>query len=190
VRPRNVGLTLEQNFGFLYNMLILVGTEMIGYGLAGICRRWLVYPAEMLWPSTLADCTLLNTLHRERNYPVGRWTISRYRLFFVAMIVCFGYSFLPQFLGILEEIQIFNLIWPKSPIVNTLFGVKSGLALLPLTLSYQTVVMFLGFSNLNPELTFRVPSDCPSRRTFQYMDWNGILVPDRGRNHVCKEYLV
>lgn len=123
---------------------------MIGYGLAGICRRWLVYPAEMLWPSTLADCTLLNTLHRERNYPVGMWTISRYKLFFIAMIACFGYSFLPQFLGILEVVQIFNLIWPKSATVNTLFGVKQGLALLPFTLSYQTVVTFLGFSGFKP----------------------------------------
>jgi hypothetical protein len=127
---------------------------MIGYGLAGICRRWLVYPAEMLWPSTLADCTLLNTLHRERNYPVGMWTISRYKLFFIAMIACFGFAFLPQVLGIVEVVQIFNLIWPKSATVNTLFGVKQGLALLPFTLSYQTVVTFLGFSGFKPDLTF------------------------------------
>jgi len=147
--PRDCVLTLDQRFGFMYNALLLIGTEMIGYGLAGVCRRWLVYPAEMIWPSTLADCTLINTLHRDRNYPVGRWTISRYKLFFVAMVVCFGYSFLPQFLQILQQIEIFTLIWPKSLIVNTLFGMDRGLALLPLTLSYQTVITFLGFFQFN-----------------------------------------
>jgi len=131
---------------------MLVGTEMIGYGLAGICRRWLVYPAEMLWPSTLADCAFLNTLHRDKNYPVGSWTISRYKLFFVAMVASFGYAFLPQFLGFLGEVQIFTLIWPKSTIVNTLFGMKRGLALLPLTLSYQTAIAFLG----SPTLVFEL----------------------------------
>ena len=107
----------------------------------------------MLWPSTLADCTFLNTLHRDRNYPVGRWTISRYKLFFIAMLACFGYSFLPQFLKILRQIEIFTLIWPKSTIANVLFGMDRGLALLPLTLSYQTVISLLGSSTFKLELT-------------------------------------
>ena len=145
-----MALTLDQHFGIVYNALLLIGTEMIGYGFAGICRRWLVYPAEMIWPSTLATCTFLNTLHRDKNYPVGRWTISRYKLFFVAMVTCFGYSFIPQFLDILQETPILTLIWPKSLIVNTLFGMKRGLALLPITFSYQTVVCWLGSSKLNP----------------------------------------
>lgn len=38
------------------------------------------------------------------------------------------------------------MIWPKSKIVNTLFGVELGLNLLPLTLSYQTAVAFLGMA--------------------------------------------
>lgn len=34
---------------------------MLGYGLAGICRRWLVWPAAMIWPSDLVNCALMYT---------------------------------------------------------------------------------------------------------------------------------
>jgi hypothetical protein len=123
---------------------LLIGSQMIGYGIAGICRRWLVYPGDMIWPLQLQASNFLNTMHRDKNPPVGRWTISRYRLFFLAMIACFGYSFLPHFIPFLSTIDIFTMIWPKSKIVNLLFGRKLGLALLPMTLSWQTVIAWLG----------------------------------------------
>ena len=137
-------LRIGQNFGFMYNFLLLVSTEMIGYGLAGMCRRWLVYPSDMIWPGVLQSVTLLNTMHRDKNEPVGRWTISRYRLFFYSLLAMFAYSFIPQFLSFFQKMPILTMIWPKSKIVNTLFGVELGLNLLPLTLSYQTAVAFLG----------------------------------------------
>lgn len=107
------------------------------------------------------------------------------------MVVCFGYSFIPQFLDILQETQILTLIWPKSPIVNTLFGMKRGLALLPITFSYQTVVCWLGSSKLNPIADgVRSPTGCPSSRTFQHLGWNGVLVLDYRWYNVCQKFLV
>jgi OPT oligopeptide transporter protein len=117
---------------------------MIGYGFAGLCRRFLVYPADMIWPSVLQTSTFLNTMHRDRNPPAGRWTISRYRLFFVSMACMFAYCFLPTLVPFVSKMNILPMIWPESKIVNTLFGMKNGLCLLPLTLSYQTAIAFLG----------------------------------------------
>jgi hypothetical protein len=117
---------------------------MLGYGLAGLCRRWLVYPSDMIWPSVLQTTTFLNTMHRDKNEPVGRWTISRYRLFFLSMGGMFLYSFLPQLIPFLSKMDFITPIWPESKIVNTLFGENNGLALLTLTLSYQTIITFLG----------------------------------------------
>jgi hypothetical protein len=34
---------------------------MLGYGLVGVCRRWLVWPAAMIWPSNLVNCALVYT---------------------------------------------------------------------------------------------------------------------------------
>ncbi|KAJ3218186.1 hypothetical protein HDU67_006448 [Dinochytrium kinnereticum] len=57
-------------------------TQISGYGLAGLCRRYLVRPAAMLWPSNLSIVALLNSLHNiptkafededEDNRPVPR----------------------------------------------------------------------------------------------------------------------
>jgi hypothetical protein len=117
---------------------------MLGYGLAGICRRWLVYPTDMMWPSQLQTSAFLNTMHRDRNVPAGRWTISRYRLFFISMACMFAYDIVPHLVPFLAQPNILPMIWPSSKIVNTLFGVTNGLALFPFTFSYQTVITFLG----------------------------------------------
>ena len=172
----------------LYNFLLLNGTEMIGFGLAGICRRWLVYPSDMIWPRVLQSSTFLNTMHRDKNVAVGWWTISRYKIFFISMIACFGYSFLPQFIPFLDKMDILTMIWPKSKIVNTLFGVNHGLALLPLTLSWQTVVTWLGNTYLG-SVNVRKPAGGPSRSARKYSYRNDILVLDRRRDIVRKESL-
>lgn len=52
-----------QPFGF--DILLVFTTQMIGFGAAGLCRRFLVWPASMLWPQNLVFCTLLNTFHAE-----------------------------------------------------------------------------------------------------------------------------
>ena len=167
-----------------------MGTQMIGYGLAGVCRRWLVYPSDMIWPSVLQTSTFLNTMHRDRNIPVGRWTISRYKLFFVAFVGCFVYSFFPQFIDFFSHMDILTLIWPTSKIVNLLFGMHRGLALLPLTLSWQTVVAFLGPHFLYRSLTLsRGPSNCSSRSTRKYSGRDGFLVLDCGRDSLRQEPL-
>ena len=37
----------HQNFGWGFNILLCISTQMIGYGLAGIFRKVLVWPGEM-----------------------------------------------------------------------------------------------------------------------------------------------
>jgi len=117
---------------------------MIGYGLAGLCRRWLVYPPDLIWPSVLQTCNFLNTMHHDFNTPVGRWTVSRYKLFFIVAIGCFLYQVFPRFIPFVDSFPVLSMIWPQSKIVNTLFGPQKGLGLLCMTLSWQTVIAFLG----------------------------------------------
>lgn len=35
-----------------YQILIALSTNAIGYGLAGLCRHFLVYPAYCVWPKS------------------------------------------------------------------------------------------------------------------------------------------
>ena len=56
-------------------------TQFLGLGLAGLARRWIVYPAAMIWPSTLASTVLFKTLHeRQEDSPANGWTITRMKL--------------------------------------------------------------------------------------------------------------
>lgn len=48
---------------FSYQIVIALGTNFIGYGIAGICRRFLVYPSYCVWPTSLVTMALNNSFH-------------------------------------------------------------------------------------------------------------------------------
>ncbi|KAF9110362.1 hypothetical protein BGX27_006457 [Mortierella sp. AM989] len=86
----------KEDFGFLANLMLVFSTQMLGYGMAGILRRYLVYPAAMVWPANLVQVALFNTLHEDEDLAPGQW--SRYKFFLVAAIGMFFYAWIPGFL--------------------------------------------------------------------------------------------
>lgn len=50
----------KQDFGLAFQLLLVISTQSIGYGIAGIMRKFLVYPAAMIWPGNLVSVTLMN----------------------------------------------------------------------------------------------------------------------------------
>lgn len=74
-------------------MTLILATQLTGFGLAGLCRRLLVYPASMVWPQNLVACTLLNTLHAEEDASSGG--VTRYRFFMWVVTGAFAFFFLP-----------------------------------------------------------------------------------------------
>jgi OPT family oligopeptide transporter len=82
---------IKLDFG--YSICLVLATQLTGFGLAGLCRRFLVWPASMVWPQNLVTCTLLNTLHAEEDE--GQGGITRYRYFSYVMIGAFFWYFLP-----------------------------------------------------------------------------------------------
>lgn len=79
--------------GFWFNTVLVLATQLTGFGLAGLCRRFLVLPASMVWPQNLVTCTLLNTLHAEEDE--GTDGISRFRFFIYVTSAAFFWFFLP-----------------------------------------------------------------------------------------------
>lgn len=60
--------------------------------------------------------------------------MSRYSFFLIAFCICFCYYWFPDF--IFPALGYFTFIcWaaPKNAVVNQIFGMKSGLGLLPIT---------------------------------------------------------
>jgi hypothetical protein len=69
---------VDTTFGF--DILLLLATQVIGFSFAGLCRRFLVWPAMLIWPQTLVTCTLLNTFHADDD-DGSDGSLTRYRYF-------------------------------------------------------------------------------------------------------------
>ncbi|KAJ7736920.1 OPT oligopeptide transporter protein-domain-containing protein [Mycena metata] len=123
---------------YWFALVLVLATQLTGFGLAGICRRFLVWPASMVWPQNLVACTLLNTLHAEDDEGTGGMT--RYRYFVLVTMGSFFFFFLPGFL--FEALSVFSFVcWaaPNNVPVNQLFGVSSGLGMSVLTFDWTEV---------------------------------------------------
>jgi hypothetical protein len=71
----------HQDPGIIYQILLTLSTQILGYTFAGLTRQWLVRPSSMIWPGTLMSTAMFTTLHGEENKPANGWIISRWRFF-------------------------------------------------------------------------------------------------------------
>ncbi|KAF9905904.1 hypothetical protein BX616_000893 [Lobosporangium transversale] len=131
-----------QDFGFLANFLLILCTQMLGYGMAGVLRRYLVYPAAMIWPANLVQVALFNTLHKEEELAPGQW--SRFRFFLVATFAMFCYQWIPGFLfPVLSSIAWICWIKPDNLVLSQITG-AGGLGFGAISLDWNNIVAFLG----------------------------------------------
>ncbi|KAK4701800.1 hypothetical protein P7C70_g4425, partial [Phenoliferia sp. Uapishka_3] len=89
-----------------YQILMTLATQMLGFGVAGLARRFLVYPPAMIWPSNLATIALNRSFHEEENKPANGWRISRLRFFLYVFIAYSLYFVLPD--AIFGALSYFN----------------------------------------------------------------------------------
>jgi hypothetical protein len=83
---------LDMGWGF--QMLFTLSSQIIGIGLAGVFRRFVVWPAAIIWPANFSMTTLLHALHdKSKTDPAmaNGWRISRYRWFVYVAVGSFAY---------------------------------------------------------------------------------------------------
>ncbi|KAG0009899.1 hypothetical protein BGZ81_003093, partial [Podila clonocystis] len=132
----------NQDFGFLANFLLINCTQMLGFGMAGVLRRYLVYPAAMIWPATLVQVALMNTLHKEEDLQPGQW--SRFKFFCVAAAGMYCYAWIPGFIfPLIASIAWVCWIDPKNLVLSQVGG-AGGLGVGAISLDWNTIVSFLG----------------------------------------------
>lgn len=139
-----------QEVSIIYQLLLTISTQMLGYTFAGITRRFLVRPSGMIWPATLMSASMFSTLHKEDNKPANGWRISRWKFFLVVWLSAFLFYFLPGLL--FPALSYFNVLtWfaPDNVVVANLFGVVSGLGLFPMTFDWAQVT-YIGSPLLVP----------------------------------------
>ncbi|KAJ7632953.1 OPT oligopeptide transporter [Roridomyces roridus] len=146
------------DFGPGFAVLFILTTQFIGFGLAGLARRWIVYPGALIWPSTLTSTVLFRTLHEPQEHtPANGWTMTRYRFFFYVVMGSFVWYWFPDYIfQALSSFAFLTWIAPDNQKVNTIFGMQSGIGLIPISFDW-TVISFAGAPLTTP---FHVTANC------------------------------
>ncbi|KAK6464731.1 OPT oligopeptide transporter protein-domain-containing protein [Scheffersomyces coipomensis] len=119
---------------FGYETLLILSNNFLGFGLAGVMRKFAVYPVEAIWPTLLPTIALNKALMQpEKRENINGWTISKYYFFFISFAAMFIYFWIPNYL--FQAISYFNwMTWiaPDNFNLAMITGSISGLGLNPI----------------------------------------------------------
>ncbi|GAU45346.1 hypothetical protein TSUD_84630 [Trifolium subterraneum] len=121
---------------------------ILGYGWAGLLRKYVVEPAHMWWPSTLVQVSLFRTLHEKDD---DDHKFSRAKFFFIALICSFTWYIVPGYLfTTLTSISWVCWVFSKSVTAQQIGSGMNGLGLGALTLDWSAVASFLSSPLISP----------------------------------------
>jgi OPT family oligopeptide transporter len=119
-------------------IFLLWSSQCLGYGIAGVLRRTLVYPTKMLYPVNLPMNTLLEALHGEKSH-----VKKKLRVFYIGFLILFFYEAIPQYITpVLVGVSFFCLAKRDSLLYTNLFGGSNGnegLGILSLSFDWQYI---------------------------------------------------
>ncbi|KAJ5732402.1 hypothetical protein N7493_003883 [Penicillium malachiteum] len=136
----------HQRWGWAFELLLCISSQMLGFGISGFFHKYLVAPAAMIWPSNLVNTSLFNALHDHSESDPrmsSGWNIGRYRLFLWVMLGSFCWYWLPGYIApFLSIFAWVTWIKPQSVVINQLFGGMTGLSLIPMTFDWTQISGF------------------------------------------------
>ncbi|KAG0242481.1 hypothetical protein BGW41_004049 [Actinomortierella wolfii] len=135
-------LFLEYRINAIGSLLLIFTTQCVGYGMAGLMRKYIVYPAEMVWWNNLVSVVFYNTMHNTTEFRDIRlifgWT--RMKFFWVVCIITFFYQLLPQWIfPLLMYFDWACWIQPFNRNFWAIFSSISGGGVLSLTFDWSTI---------------------------------------------------
>lgn len=96
----------DASIGVVQAFFWVLSSQLLGLGMVGIMRRFLIKPAEMLWPSTLSDVALFVGFH-EKGITEG---CPKCRMFWYGLFGMFLYSWFPLYITpILQSVPLLCL---------------------------------------------------------------------------------
>lgn len=140
-----------------YQFLLVLSTQFVGFGFAGVMRRLIVYPVRAVWPTLLPTLALNKALAAEETKKtINGWSISRYRFFVITFVAAFLYFWIPDYLfGALSTFNWLTWIKPDNFNLAMITGSISGLGLNPLpsfdwtVINYSSPLQLPFYSQLN-----------------------------------------
>ncbi|KAJ0986924.1 hypothetical protein J5N97_005280 [Dioscorea zingiberensis] len=129
--------------------LLSLTTQMLGYGWAGLFRKYLVDSPYMWWPTNLVQVSLFRTLHEEEKRPKGG--LTRMQFFLVVLVCSFTYYTIPGYL--FPSISMFSIacwFWKDSVTAQQIGSGVSGLGIGSFGFDWLTVTGFLSSPLASP----------------------------------------
>ncbi|GJC83532.1 sexual differentiation process protein isp4 [Colletotrichum liriopes] len=135
--------------GLRRSPIIITSTvvQLVSYPMGRILRRYLVWPAAMVWPATLITTTVMHSLHDHSSSDpalTNGWRIGRYKFFLIVAAATFVYEWIPEVFA--QFLQIFTFVcWiaPNNVVVNQVFGGQTGLGLIPISFDWSIISGYL-----------------------------------------------
>ncbi|CAI5522535.1 unnamed protein product, partial [Closterium sp. Naga37s-1] len=128
----------DVHLAFFPAFLLVTTTQVLGYGWAGMFRRYLVEPAHMWWPTDLVYVSLYRTLH-ESDTP-ARGMLTRAHFFFLITALSFCWYLVPGYLiPIVSCLSWVCWVWPASITAQQLGSGLRGMGLGAITLDWATM---------------------------------------------------
>ncbi|KAK3835832.1 MAG: OPT oligopeptide transporter protein-domain-containing protein [Linnemannia elongata] len=118
-------LFLKHRINTLGAFILILTTQCLGYGMAGFLRKYLVYPAEMVWWSNLVHVVFYNAMHNTDEFKTKKmirgWSYMKY--FWIFCGGMFLWEFVPQFLA--PMLGFFSWICWIAPFDFNMWGIFS-----------------------------------------------------------------
>lgn len=131
----------NQTYNFSYQWMIVMSTQLIGFSIGGVARRFLVQPPSMIWPANLVVCALFNTLHAQTYAGIGnRGGMSRERFFLYGFAASTIWYLFPGYL--FQALSYFSWVcWiaPNNVPVNQMFGYVHGMGMSLITFDWAQI---------------------------------------------------
>ncbi|EPS95668.1 OPT oligopeptide transporter [Fomitopsis schrenkii] len=136
ISVQNLYYNNDMNAGIA--IFTLIGSQLIGYGYAGLLSEALVRPTKCFWPANIYIANLFQALHYDR-----QMTSKRVRMFWIVFAVMFCWEIVPEWIfPVLTGISVFCLADNHSSVLRNVFGGASnneGMGLLSLSLDWNLI---------------------------------------------------
>ncbi|KAF7810501.1 oligopeptide transporter 7-like [Senna tora] len=144
-----VKIFYKKHISFFVSFLVVITTQVLGFGWAGIFRRYLVDPAPMWWPANLVQVSLFRALHEKEERPKGGLTRSQF--FVIAFLCSFAYYVFPGYIfEMLTSLSWICWIFPRSVLAQQLGSGLYGLGIAAAGIDWSTISAYLGSPLASP----------------------------------------
>ncbi|XP_008803572.1 oligopeptide transporter 4-like isoform X2 [Phoenix dactylifera] len=129
----------KRTISFTAGWILIITTQVLGYGWAGLMRKYVVEPAHMWWPTTLVQVSLFRALHEKEDR-----RMTRAKFFVIALACSFAWYAVPGYLfSTVTSMSWVCWVFSKSVTAQQLGSGMHGLGLGAFTLDWTVVSSFL-----------------------------------------------